>query len=1036
MLGGSSEGGFGQINQPSYDDQDSSSPRNKPSHAAERIEPAEELPSSKRSFEKGHSENASVPEASRVTASEPSHSSGEQVLLESQQADASEALPSPRLPASTNRTPTQADYADYFRRGSSPTAIIPQGSTRHESFERTSPGQQPAIPQSMNDADTIPTLKSRFYTPASNQVSDQAPPSYTDQTNFPHESSLNHPDEPQRASEDSDGTFQTAKSNAAVDNAMSTGYPHQQSENEDQEKPADVQVRKSSGRSSRSVATPGAVPAANIRDQPTSRPFSFIQFSQSPGPQPLENYPHRQPSIDSTPSGISSEHDVPPSPVSPQQSFFHEPVKREQIQPGVGRDYNPANTKSTPHYPSHSFSRPFQEPEHQGQRIPRGDGPPMGDDMPAQHYPAPLPRQEVVIPRQQTTEYSLEGVGPPTKPRPTNSTSSSKRGSRSSAFFRSFRNPTENKASDHPGDSDGPESNHSQDHPQMRKSSSKRGSLFRTLTKSSKANSSEDTLQKQRGTAPPVSTPKQNQPIADTTEKHNPPIQSPSKYRNRLSRPAAPKVVEQPPQEPGKKKRFSGIGVRYEPIRVSTGTDFRQSLFGRSKDQKGSRAPPNSVPQAPPAQGSGQPQDRDNRLSSIKDQRTRAPSTERASSHDNQYNYTRDSLAKEGLLPQTTKRPSSKSPEPSAYSQTSAQHQQAYPPRHQSLSQGVNGQSSRSPGWSRQSSTTNANSPPPQQPVPLDQRHRVLSSITTRTTTNPSGAQQTVPRPQHFSSTTTTTTTTSRAPNDRSRQQSLGNSFARSESPPPPPPPPKDTWHQPRQHQRSQSNISNTSMGRTSIEPPPSSQDRLFVPAQTYTTTSMATSNNPPPQQRSKDPRSSPSVVRQPQPSPSPSPSLPPPQHSLPPLQTTNFSSSPAPNPRTTTFTDPSLEARKLRRSQIESMVSPSSATPTNTSATTAASDPGEARRVRRSQIESIGPAPRNNASAPMTSTNTTTSTHTHTTTTNAGGGSNKEAVATEEGRGRRVDKEKEDEDEPIVMSATSFPGQEWQPSGFAWEGD
>ncbi|KAL8714083.1 MAG: hypothetical protein Q9220_001811 [cf. Caloplaca sp. 1 TL-2023] len=1062
MPGSFPEPGFGQARQSSHDGQGSISTTGRSSQVSKRVDIAEELPSSERPLEKGDPGIGPALEASQAAGTEPSRVDGEQVVPESHQVDTGTVLQGPKLPASINTTPTQADYADYFRRGSSPTAIIPKYNSRHEKFERTNSGEQPALSQSKNDADTAPTLKSRYFTQASNQASNQIAPFYTDQTSTKLESLSTLPDELQRASEDSEGTFQTAKSRSAVDHALPTSLLHQHVENHDEEKPVEVQLRKSSGRSSRSVATPGAVPAANIRDQPTTRPFSFIQFSQSPAPQPLENYPHRQPSIDSTPSGVSSEHDVPPSPVSPQQPFFHDPVKREQAQRGDGQDLGFTNTKSTPRYSSHSFSRPFQESEHQSQSTSSGDrAPTVGDHMPAQHYPAPLPRQEVVIPRQQTTEYSLEGVGPPTKPRPTNSTSSSKRGSRSSALLKSFRNPPDNKAK---GDSDGLDGSAIQDHPPIKKTGSKRGSLFRTLTGSVKANSSEDTLQKQRGIAPPVSIPKENQPVADTTEKYDFPVQSPSKYRNRLSRSSVSKVVEPPPQEPGKKKRFSAIG----------------SLFGRSKDQKGPKVSPNSVPQALAAQepraGLGSPQKRDGRLSSILDDHIQAPPTERASSRDKQYRYTRDSLAKEGLLPQMTKRPSSRSPEPSAYSQTSAQHQQAFPPRHQSLSPGINGQNPRSPGWSRQSSATNVKPALPQQAALSDQRQRVQSSITTRSTTNPTGAQPTGPRPQHFSSTTTTTTTTSRAPNDRSRQQSLGNSFARSESPPPPPPPPKDTWHQPRQHQRSQSNISSTSMTRTSFEPPSqSASNRLIVPSQTYTTTAITTTNTPP--QTSRDSRS-PSI--QPRQSPSPLPS----HQTLPPLQTdisTSSSSAPAPapnpNPRTTNTTttataaplEPS-EARKLRRSQIESMVvSPSTprTEPTPTTANSATSDP-EARKLRRSQIESMGMAPKGveqqrqeHSSAPTTTTTTTYHTSTipqmappSTTTNDKATTARAEAVpATASitpsapasapaavdvlGRGRSPRAVVEhDDDEPIVMSATSFPGQMWQPSGYAWEGD
>lgn len=86
-----------------------------------------------------------------------------------------------------------------------------------------------------------------------------------------------------------------------------------------------------------------------------------------------------------------------------------------------------------------------------------------------------------------------------------------------------------------------------------------------------------------------------------------------------------------------------------------------------------------------------------------------------------------------------------------------------------------------------------------------------------------------------------------------------------------------------------------------------------------------------------------------------------------------------------------------------------------------------EARNRGQSQIESAG-MPRVEQPNAGTTTNTTTLT-----TTSAGRSGTECGNAVKEGDGIR--QRGENDDEPIVMSATSFPGQEWQPS-YGWEGD
>ncbi|KAL8655290.1 MAG: hypothetical protein Q9226_003103 [Calogaya cf. arnoldii] len=931
------------------------------------------------------------------------------------------------LTTSNNRTPTQADYADYFRRGSSPTAIVP-GTTGTGSRQKISDRETPNQQQSFQ-RDGLPALQSIYSNQTLHKVSDvNTIPTTTDR----NQSSMGL-ENLQRGSEDSDGTFHTAGSTVGLDTTNTATGARQITQSADQQQPTEPSVassvtRSSSGASS-SITPPVAVPAANIRDQPRARPFSFIQFTQNPAPKPLEDYSHRRPSIESLPSRIDPEQDVPPSPISPQHSMIHEPNdrsgRRSPLNYGGGHDFSPNNGRPISSTPSRSFSRPFQEPRTQNlPALPHERSPTRGDDLPAQHYPAPMPRQDPVHPRQQSTEYSLAGVGPPqapqSRPRPTESRSSSKRGSRSSAFFKSFRSPTESASPPLAGEREESEYTDRQDDPTMRKTKSKRSSLFRSLTGGTRSSRSEEVVQSQQDLVHPAQArpsyekpPSQQTPVpVANTQEHTPttantmertdteiPSKMPGKYRNRLSRPAAPKEREPPPPEPGKKKRFSALG----------------SLFGRSKDKRVSNTAENDRPQTNPERAipedSQQPKERTGRLSSLtKSGRGSAVSSEKPPGRDAPYQATRDQLAKEGLLAPKP-RQSSKSPEPSAYSETSARQQQMFPARHQSMGQGAPRQEQRPSDRPRQFSSTSSIMQPPFMQAP-DQRHRIQSTVTTRSNSRyPSGLQQPEQKTRQLSSFTTTTTTTTRGGKTftSTRQDSLGNKFGRSESPPPPPPPPKDTCHSAqRSHQRSRG-ISNA---QNPVDPPTQTSNNQ----QFHLSAQPANVSSPPPTQARThsdqnyfSPAQSMGAVSPPTPQTHHQRVSPTPNHqSLPPLQT-NISNSSSPAGPRPYSSNPDSDARKLRSSQIESSGTPRAESATIAGGFPITSDPEAARKYRRSQIESAGTHKPDSAGAPEV----------------VPAGANKENNSS---KGRKS------EDEPIVMTATSFPGQEWQPTHGGWD--
>ncbi|KAL9008994.1 MAG: hypothetical protein Q9173_005938 [Seirophora scorigena] len=848
-----------------------------------------------------------------------------------EQYNQSRAIHSPHTPSSSNRTPTQADYADYSLRNSSPTAMRMEGGTRGNSQHASGKDgiqQQSTFQQQRNDLHPAPILQ-----PPEEEPLASANRSKPNQGHSPVD-----PPRLQRGSEESDGTFRTAMSGQRRNSSIGANSSHRNTFSEPQGQPDERLTKEAPYEESHMRSPPTTSPAANIQDQPKERPFSFAKFSPSPALQPLESYSRREPSVDSTGSRIDPSQDVPPSPMSSGQSITHTQInqtdRNNASQHKTDRQMFPSNRQDSASPEYRPLSQPHQEPTIQNHPAFRQEQAPDKNDKPLeQHYPAPVSRQDPVIPRSEATEFSLQGVGPPPAPRPRTNTSTSKRGSRSSAFFRSFKTPqTETSSPELASENNVQDDSEKQVANKIRKTKSKRGSLFRSIT-GAKSSSGEDKLEETNTGEPSASTRDDADRPAEVVENDDSPTKAPSKHRNRLSRTATPKVEEKQREAPSKKKRFSTIG----------------SLFGRSKDQK------SSINRSKQSSQQVQRQDLAPRQGSSGHMSASVASGRANDSSD----YTRDKLTREGFLAEAPGRKSSKPPE----AQAPAQQQHLFPPRQQTLGSGTQQSQQRPSGWSREpsanSSITRSRRPPSQQNIAPVQHHRLHSSVTTRSTTHPSGISQSASKPQQYSSTTTTTTFTSRPPNQQrqqqqqQQQQQQSNTFPRSDSPSPPPPPPKDTWHRSKQHQHSMSNNSFTQgAGRSSTDAPfpvnipngpPSTNNILSLREYTFP------AHTPLPQQQ-------------------PGRASAQPHQSLPPLQT----SIPAPAPK-----PHDIDPRQARQSQIE--------TPTR------AGD-------------------HSNRYATTTTTTITTA---------SGNG----------GKGRA-----ENDDEPIVMSATSFPGQMWQPQ-YGWDG-
>lgn len=484
---------------------------------------------------------------------------GTHVERRQEQYNQSKGIHSPQTPSSSNRTPTQADYADYFWRNSSPTAMRTEGGTSGDS--QHAPGkddiqQQSTFQPQQNDLHPAPILQPPAEEPLAS-VNRSSP----NQGHSPID-----PPRPQRESEESDGTFRTAMSGQRRNSSIGANSSHRNTFSEPRGQPDERLSKEAPYEVSYMRSPPTTSPASNIQDQPKERPFSFAQFSPSPALQPFKSYSRREPSVDSTGSRIDPSQDVPPSPMSSGQSITHTQInqtdRNNPSEHGTDRQMFPSNTQDSASPEYRPLSEPHQEPTLQDHPAYRQQQAPDESDEPfGQHYPAPVSRQDPVIPRSEATEFSLQGVGPPPAPRPRTNTSTSKRGSRSSAFFRSFKTPpTETSSPQLASENDVQDDNEKQVANKIRKSKSKRGSLFRSMT-GAKASSGEDKPGETNKVEPSASTRDDADRPVEVVENDDSPTMAPSKHRNRLSRTATPKVEEQQREAPSKKKRFSAIGV-------------------------------------------------------------------------------------------------------------------------------------------------------------------------------------------------------------------------------------------------------------------------------------------------------------------------------------------------------------------------------------------------------------------------------------------------------------------------------------------
>ena len=286
---------------------------------------------------------------------------------------------------------------------------------------------------------------------------------------------------------------------------------------------------------------------------------------------PSQSRSWRGPSIDSDLGHVNVDH--PPSPLTPQQPPDHgaddERGRTGPIHYGIDHDFDrPSDAERSrsrsPSYMRRSQdSRPSLDPnilDHPAFRaVAEGNG------MPIEDYHAQLTRKENPTPRQETADDMLVGGGPRIGGR-LGSKSRSRRGSRSSAFFKAFTSPSKADRPHLPNASDSQTSSSPKDSPGLGDRRSKRLSIFRPRSGNMESVSGDS---RSKDNMAPDASPqdsftqaaRQVGPMTPSRfEEDNSSKGASSKWSKKLQRAS---TSAKPEPDSGKKKRFSAIGVSH-----------------------------------------------------------------------------------------------------------------------------------------------------------------------------------------------------------------------------------------------------------------------------------------------------------------------------------------------------------------------------------------------------------------------------------------------------------------------------------------
>ncbi len=463
-------------------------------------------------------------------------------------------IQTPRSATSSNKTPTQATFTD---------------------------AGQPAIPAGFPvpiDASSIQQHKGAGSSPKSYSQPQSGFSAQTSSNNRPGQ----EPEAATRFSQDSEGTFHTAGSGDGLPETSLPTLENSQKQSAGLDRgsqvPADIEMPHQSDVSKRkSSHSPTSIP--------NGRPVSLIRDSLSPQ-IPSQDYSMRGPSIDSDLGPVNF--DRPPSPLTPRQpTSYGAPEQRGRTGPihyGIDHDFDrPSDTERSrsrsPSYPRQlqdirrsQDSRPSLDPnilEHPAFRaVAEGNG------MPAQYYGGQLTHEANLSPRRQTAEHMLVGGGPAVGRR-SESKSRSRRGSRSSAFFKAFTSPSKSDHPPLPNAADSQGSSSSRNSPAIGDRRSKRLSIFRSRSGNVESGSGDSRSKENmapRDASPRGSFTQVAHQVGQMTPRRVGEDTSSkgisSKWGKKLQRAS---TSAKPEPDSGKKKRFSAIGVNFQcPIKQSS----------------------------------------------------------------------------------------------------------------------------------------------------------------------------------------------------------------------------------------------------------------------------------------------------------------------------------------------------------------------------------------------------------------------------------------------------------------------------------
>ena len=446
----------------------------------------------------------------------------------------SKEIQTPRSATSSNRTPTQATFTDACQ-----PAILagsPAKTDRASIHYRSGSGSPRSFPQPQSGfATQVLTTKRQSQEPETMQ-------------GFPP---------------DSGDTNQTAGGGPKTSLSTLQTFQNQTTDIDPQSQASkDVDLQSQEMYQESSLQSPTNVQNDRL-DYLTQNPMHSKTPSQSRS--------WRGPSIDSNPGRVNFDH--PPSPLTPRQPpNYDAPDERGRTGPihyGIDHDFDrPSDAeRSRSHSPSYirrsQDSRPSLDPnilDHPAFRaVAEGNG------MPIEDYHAQLTRKENLTPRQQTAEGMLVGGGPKIGGR-SGSKSRSRRGSRSSVFFKAFTSPLKSDRPHLPNASDSQTSSSPRGSPVVGDRRSKRLSIFRP--RSGNMESEGGDIRSKEKMAPDASpqdsfTQVANQvgPITPSRfGEDNAAKGASSKLSKKLQRAS---TSAKPEPDSGKKKRFSAIGVSH-----------------------------------------------------------------------------------------------------------------------------------------------------------------------------------------------------------------------------------------------------------------------------------------------------------------------------------------------------------------------------------------------------------------------------------------------------------------------------------------